>query len=162
MKFAREIPVPSQSPTPVTWDGSGPHIQVPPSCLACSHGPRRESAREEGCFCSSFKDFWTLLLQSQALTEQRFLYPYPSMVLGFPTVTSMEACRLLPNPDASPKNGKPLERPLLNRGFHHLKIHIGCPAWWRMPIVTVHWKAEARGWLELWLELQANLETGTM
>lgn len=93
-------------------------------------------------------------------TEQRFLYPYPSMVLGFPTITSMEACRLLPNPDASPKNGKPLERPLLNRGFPRLKIHIGCPAWWRMPIVTVCWKAEARGWLELWLELQANLETG--
>lgn len=47
----------------------------------------------------------------------------------------MKACGLLPNPDASARNGESLERPLLNR-FLLLKIHIGCPAWWLMCVVT--------------------------
>lgn len=149
MNFAREIPVPSQSLTPVTCKGSGPHIQVSPSCPACGHRPRRE-----GCFCSSFNDFWALLLHSQAPSPQN-LYPlmaFPGQVLGFPRVTSMKACSLLPNPDASARNGESLERPLLNRRFPLLKLHIGCPAWWLMRVVRALWKAEARGPPELRLE----------
>lgn len=66
-------------------------------------------------------------------------------------VKGIKACGLLPNPDASARNGESLERPLLNR-FLLLKIHTGCPAWWLMCVVTALWKAEARGSLGLHLE----------